>query len=219
MIFRRLILSILSIMLTSALALPALAQDQRNGPPFDRGGRGGRGGFDGDRGGRGEMNPGGGPGGLTPGGPMGRGGIEIAKYEALRSYIDVVDRYGKLAQDPDSSAVAAVISASDVMRRREPDAAIDFFTKILPDVSPTVQRAIRIQLADLYKQKGDTEKAMDQYEALMRGTPTTRPAQAAQAKPSAPAAANAAQANQPTVQPGGPMSPGGGPPPPPRPAP
>jgi hypothetical protein len=214
MTFRRLILGVFSIILAGALSLPALAQqDQRGGPPFERGGRGGRGGFEGGRGG--DLNPGGGPSGMNPGGPMGRGGIEIAKYEALRSYIDVVDRYGKLAQDPDSSAVAAVFSASDVLRHRGPDAPIEFFTKLLPDVSPTVQRAIRIQLADLYKQKGEMDKAMEQYEILIRGTATTKPAQTAQA----PAASAAVLANPATAQPGGPMSPGGGPTPPPRPAP
>jgi hypothetical protein len=217
MTFRRLILGVFSIMLAGTLALPTMAQqEQRGGPPFERGGRGGRGGFEG---GRGDLNPGGGPSGMNPGGPMGRGGIEIAKYDALRAYIDVVDRYGKLAQDPDSSAVAAVFSASDVLRHRGPDPAIEFFTKIMPDVSPTVQRAIRIQLADLYKQKGDMDKAMEQYEILIRGTATTKPAQTAQTKAPAPAGANAAQAYPPTVQPGGAMSPGGGPTPPPRPAP
>lgn len=172
--------SLATLLLVGALSAPALGQgsgkDQKPNDPQDRGfngefGRGGGGG--GGRGGRGG-------GGFEPGGPGGMRGpdINIAKYEALRAYIETVDRYSKLADDPNSSGVAAVISASDLLRQKGPDAAIEFFTKVLPNVSPQVERAIRIQLADLYKFSGKPDMALQQYELLMRGHtgPTAAPA-------------------------------------------
>jgi hypothetical protein len=111
-------------------------------------------------------------------GSMGRGGgpmrPEMAKYEMLRSYIDVVDRFSKLSHDSTAAGVAAVVSASDILRQRGPEAAIEYFNKTLPDVkSEAVGRAIRIQLVDLYKQSGQQDKAMEQLDALIKGAPAT----------------------------------------------
>lgn len=178
----RILSSLGTVLLVGALSAPVLSQtpnkDQKPNDPQDRQfngdnfGRGGGGGGRGGRGGGGGFDPNGGPGGMR--GP----GIEIAKYEALRAYIETVDRYSKLADDPNSSGVAAVISASDLLRQRGPDAAIEYFTKVLPNVSPQVERAIRIQLADLYKMSGKPDMALQQYELLMRGHtgPTAAPA-------------------------------------------
>jgi hypothetical protein len=126
----------------------------------------GRGGPDGGRGG-----PDGGPGG---GGPMGG---PMRQFEMMRSYLDVVDQYTKISTDPTSAGIAAVIAAADVLKPRGPEAAIEYFTKILPEVKDqSISRAIRAQLADLYKQSGQQDKALDQLHSLITGTmPTAEP--------------------------------------------
>ncbi len=119
----------------------------------------GRGGPDGGRGG-----PDGGPGG---GGPMGG---PMRQFEMMRSYLDVVDHYTKVSSDPTSAGIAAVIAAADVLKPRGPEAAIDYFTKILPEVKDqSIARAIRAQLADLYKQSGQQDKALEQLHSLITG--------------------------------------------------
>jgi hypothetical protein len=93
----------------------------------------------------------------------------MQQYEMLRAYIEVVDRLSKLSQDPQAAGVAAVVSASDLLRQSGPRIAIGHFNKTLPEVAdPAVRRAIRIQLADLYKQVGDTDKALEQLDLLMK---------------------------------------------------
>jgi hypothetical protein len=118
------------------------------------------------------------------GGPMGPGGPgrmgmadgsddpRLRRFELMRGYLDAVDRYARLAHDPQMSGIAAVVTASDMLKPRGADAAIEYFTKLLPDVkSPAVQRAIRIQLVDLYKQAGKTDQAMDQLKQLITAAP------------------------------------------------
>jgi len=119
----------------------------------------------------------------------------MAQLDRMRGYIEVVDRFSRLARDPASSGVAAVITASDMLKARGADAAINWFNQQLPQVkNEAVQRAIRIQLIDLYKSSGQQDKALEQMSQLMT---------------SAPAGAS--------PQPTGPGGPGdGGPPPPPR---
>jgi hypothetical protein len=170
----------------------AMAQQDPQRPPRPGPGPGGDGGVgdqrlaqrgDGDRPGPG----GGGPGG--PGGPEGRGpgggpppggppGVppqmrpEMAKLTLLGAYIDVVDRLTKMSRDPAAAGVAAVVSTSDILRARGPEAAINYFNKVLPEVkNEAVARAIRIQLIDLYKQSGQSDKALEQLDQLIKGAP------------------------------------------------
>jgi hypothetical protein len=117
------------------------------------------------------MGPGGegrGPGGPGQGGPGGqRQGVppEVARFQ---NYLTMVDSYAKLAKDPEASAVAAVVSAADVLRPKGPAGAIEYFNKILPSVkSATVQRAIRLQLMDFYKASNQPEKALEQLQLIM----------------------------------------------------
>jgi hypothetical protein len=98
------------------------------------------------------------------GGPQG-GPPEVARFMA---FLNMVDSYAKLAKDPDAASVAAVVSAADVLRPKGAQGAIDYFTKILPDVkSPTVQRAIRLQLMDFYKASNQPDKALEQLQLIM----------------------------------------------------
>lgn len=133
--------------------------DQQDGPP----GQGGPGGTGQDRSGQ---------GGGQPGGPRpqdgGRGQGQPPEIARFNAYLSMVDSYSKLARDPDASGVAAVVSAADVLRSKGPQAAIDFFNKMLPDVkSDTVRRAIRLQLIDLYKASNQPDKALEQLQTLI----------------------------------------------------
>ena len=177
----RLITSMLSLLLIGALAMPALGQERRPPRPPQDGGAGPGGGGPGGPDGPPPDGPGG-PGGFGGGGPggggfdRGPGGPGMQKMEMLRGYIELVDRFTRLSRDPGTAGIAAVISASDMLKRRGPDTAINYFTKILPDVkNEAVQRAIRIQLADLYKAAGQEDKAIEQLEILMKGAPAGSP--------------------------------------------
>ena len=99
---------------------------------------------------------------------LGAGG----QLDAMRNYLDVFDRYSKLSRDPASAGVAAVVTAGEILRARGADSAIAYFTKILPDVkNDSVQRAIRLQLVELYKMSGQQDKALDQLQTLMTSAP------------------------------------------------
>jgi hypothetical protein len=163
----RVLLFIVSLLLASVLAIPAALAQDRPRPSREGEDRPPRpGGF---------PEPGMGPG--APGGFGGPqwfrgGGPEMQKLEMLRGYIDVVDRFTRLSRDPASAGVAAVVSASDILKQRGTDAAIEHFNKLLPEVkNEAVQRAIRIQLVDLYKQAGQADKALEQLDAMMKAAP------------------------------------------------
>src|SRR5437879_5597652 len=81
-------------------------------------GPGGRGGQDGM-----------GPGGPGAGGPGAMGG-PMREVEMMRSYLEVVDRYAKVAADPTTSGIAAVVAARDTLKPRGADAALEYFTKL-----------------------------------------------------------------------------------------
>ena len=121
-----------------------------------------------ERGDRPEPPPGRRPGG--PGGPgprMGEG-----PFEKMRGYLDLVDRFSRLARDPAASGVAAVIAAGDVLRTRGADAAFTYYNKQLETVkNDTVKRAIRLQLVDLYRQSGQQDKALEHLTDLMNSVP------------------------------------------------
>lgn len=93
----------------------------------------------------------------------------MRQFDMMRGYIDVVDRFSRLSRDPSASGVAAVIAAADMLKQKGPETAIEYFTNILPAVkSETVQRAIRIQLAELYRNSGSHEKALEQLDVLIK---------------------------------------------------
>lgn len=179
------------------------AGEDRGGPPGDRrddrGPRGphgeeGRGPRGEDRGPRGEDRGGppggpGGPGGGSdgrfggpggPGNPMGHGGgpgghdmRRPPSVDTMRNYLDLVDRYTAMSQDPSKAGVAAVLTAADLLRAQGNDAAIKYFEGVLGDtekpLTPEINRAVRLQLAELYKAANQPDKALDQLKAVMQG--------------------------------------------------
>jgi hypothetical protein len=174
------------LMLTSAIAYAQPGpQDGGGGPPPQGQGRGeGRGGP------RGGGPGGGGPGGGGPsmgnmpgmdgpgrGGPDGMGpgqggpGGPMRQFEIMRGYLEIVDRYSKISSDPTTAGIAAVVAAAEVLKPRGPDAAIEYFNKILPEVkNESIARAIRAQLAEQYKASGQQDKALEQLHTLITGS-------------------------------------------------
>ena len=169
----------LVVLLASSLALAGEPPGPRGGdgpgpdgpPPGMRPGGPGGGGGPGMRGGPG------GPGGPGMGGP---GGGRMDQIDMLRGYFGAVEAFNRLSRDPTHAAIAAVVSTADLLKPRGTDAGIEYFTKLLADTkNPAVQRAIRVQLAELYKQAGKTDDALKQLRELITSTtgdePTPRP--------------------------------------------
>ena len=101
-----------------------------------------------------------------------RGPSPSDQLDRMRNWLDTVERYVRMARNPVDSAVAAVITANDILRPKGPDAAIDYFSKILPTTkNDAVQRAIRLQLIELYKAKNQPEQALEQLQSLMTSAP------------------------------------------------
>ncbi|MEA2707853.1 MAG: hypothetical protein QOF78_454 [Phycisphaerales bacterium] len=108
------------------------------------------------------------------GGPGGGPGARMEQFEHLRGYFGVVDAFSRLSRDPAQSGIAAVISSGEILKPRGAEAGIEYFTKLLPEVkNPAVQRAIRVQLAELYKAVGKHDEALAQLRELMVSAPAT----------------------------------------------
>lgn len=97
---------------------------------------------------------------------------EFMRFEVMRGYIELVDRFSRLSRDPTSSGIAAVIAAADLLKARGAEAGIEYFTKALETTkSDAVKRAIRIQLAELYRNAGQQDKALEQLTELINAAP------------------------------------------------
>jgi hypothetical protein len=114
--------------------------------------------------------------------------------DAMRAYLDVIDRLHSLTHDPGSAGVAGVIGSLEILKStKNPQEVIEYFTKLLPDVkNESIQRAIHIELAELYKSTNQPEKALGELRILILTAPPDHPAPTARddsARPEAPAAA------------------------------
>jgi hypothetical protein len=97
---------------------------------------------------------------------------ELAEIHILKGWIDLVESYTKLAKDPVAAGVAAVVSANDMLKHKGNDAAIEYFSKLMPEVkNESVQRAIRLQLVELYGKAGQPDQALEQLKVLMIQAP------------------------------------------------
>ncbi len=93
-----------------------------------------------------------------------------SSYTDAAAYLWWVEHMAAVAKDPEASGVQAVFEAKDLLRNKEPQVAIDFFTKALYDTkSRAVQREIRMTLYWLYKGQGQNDKALDQLQQLIVG--------------------------------------------------
>jgi hypothetical protein len=81
-------------------------------------------------------------------------------------------QYSSQAKDPESMGIIAVYEAADLVKDQTPDAQADFFKKVLYDAhSRGVQRAVRMKLAQIYKETGRNDLALEQLQALMTEQP------------------------------------------------
>ena len=97
---------------------------------------------------------------------------ELAEIHVLKGWIDLVESYTKLAKDPVAAGVAAVDSASDMLKHKGNDQAIEYFSKLLSEVkNDSVQRAIRLQLVELYGKAGQPDQALEQLRVLIIQAP------------------------------------------------
>lgn len=105
---------------------------------------------------------------------------QISEFvQVMEKYLYLIDHLSRLAENPTASGIAAVVSANDMLKTHPQD-AINYFNSLLPDVkNESVRRAIRIQLADLYKTTHQQDKALEQLRDLIISAPqgprTTRP--------------------------------------------
>ena len=173
---KRFLAILICMTLGTAMAYAQPGPQDGGGPPPGRQGgpRGGGPGMGGPGMGPGMDGPGGRPDGMGPGGP-GQGGPgamgPMRQFEIMRGYLEIVDRYSKISSDPTTAGIAAVVSAAEVLKPRGSDAAIEYFNKLLPEVkNESVARAIRAQLAELYKAAGQQDKSLEQLRTLITGS-------------------------------------------------
>ena len=92
----------------------------------------------------------------------------MVQVHILKGWIDLVDSYTRLAKDPTAAGVAAVVTANDMLKHKGTEVAIEYFTKLMSEVkNESVQRAIRLQLVELYGKAGQPDQALEQLRMLM----------------------------------------------------
>lgn len=90
--------------------------------------------------------------------------------DAMRQYLDLVDKYTEMAKDPSASGVSAVVTLAELAKQQGPSVAIEKLNALLPEAKDeAVKRAIRLNLIDLYKAAGQVDKAIEQAEILIKG--------------------------------------------------
>lgn len=88
--------------------------------------------------------------------------------QANNEYASFVEHNAEIAKDAEATGVEGVIYAAALLRDKEPQVQIDFFTKALHDSKlRPVQREIRFALFQIYRQQGQNDKALDQLRQLM----------------------------------------------------
>lgn len=93
---------------------------------------------------------------------------DIGKYaDQMEKYLFVVDHLARMSENPTSSAIAAALQVPEILKD-QPQQAIDYFNRALPDVkNDSVRRVIRLQLAELYRRTSQPDKALEQVRELM----------------------------------------------------
>ena len=95
--------------------------------------------------------------------------------DTQRGYMALVEGYIELSNDSTSAGIASVLTAADVLRPRGNAAAIEYFNALLPNVKdPAIQRAIRLQLVDLYRATQQSDEALKHLEALITAEPVAK---------------------------------------------
>lgn len=103
----------------------------------------------------------------------------VLQTEFFRGYLDTVQRYSELSREPADAAVAAVVTAADLLRAQGPQASIEYFKPILAelegatdDAARAAEAAVRMQLAEAYHTAGQDADALEVLRPLIiRGAP------------------------------------------------
>jgi predicted negative regulator of RcsB-dependent stress response len=94
--------------------------------------------------------------------------------EVYKGYLEVLDRVAGVAKDPQSSKVVAVFTANEVLKSKTPEESAQYYESLLSQTSDeVVQRAIRMQLANLYKDAKQTDKALEELRVMIQDTPAS----------------------------------------------
>lgn len=89
--------------------------------------------------------------------------VEVELYAQL---LDLVLTFEDIASDASTAAVAAIMSVEE--HTEDPADAAALFEEVLPQVdNPTVIRAIRLKLVDVYAELDQPEKSIDQIKRLI----------------------------------------------------
>jgi predicted negative regulator of RcsB-dependent stress response len=105
-------------------------------------------------------------GGMGGHGPM--DGRRPPSMDTQRGYMGLVAGYIELSRDSSGAGIASVLTAADVLKPRGNAAAIEYFNNLLPNVKdPAIDRAIRLQLVDLYRATNQSDEALKHLEKLI----------------------------------------------------
>jgi hypothetical protein len=89
-------------------------------------------------------------------------------YTTADAYVWFVEHTAALDKDIDAAGVAAVLKSEDLLKSKDPQAAADFYLKVVYDAkSHAVVRAARMELYEVYKSMGQPEKALEQLQLVM----------------------------------------------------
>ncbi len=92
----------------------------------------------------------------------------VADLQGMSNYTWFIQNYAAVARDPDQMGISAMFQAANLMKSQPLQDQIDYFNKMLYDTkNHTVQRAIRMKLADLYDANNRSDLAMEQLQILM----------------------------------------------------
>jgi predicted negative regulator of RcsB-dependent stress response len=98
-------------------------------------------------------------------------GTSADAAKASNEQLKAIERYTAMVHDPEAAAVSAIFQANELLKAKGGQVAIDYFQKKLYETkNRAVARAIRLELAQLYKENGQTDQAMDQLGELMTET-------------------------------------------------
>ncbi|MEM0914678.1 MAG: hypothetical protein AAGB29_07050 [Planctomycetota bacterium] len=91
----------------------------------------------------------------------------FAELEAVTRIMDVVQQVTEIAKDPDAAAIAGILAVNE---HHEEDEQLVFLESVLDEAaSPTIKRAIRMRLIDVYKHNDQFDKAAEQARLLIIG--------------------------------------------------
>ncbi|MEM1107361.1 MAG: hypothetical protein AAGH99_01580 [Planctomycetota bacterium] len=92
--------------------------------------------------------------------------VELELYNEL---LELVLTYREIASDPGTAGVAAVMAVEEHVEDASESAAL--FEEMLPQVkNPTVERAIRLKLVEVYGEMDQPEKSIEQLKWLIKNS-------------------------------------------------